>query len=47
MNEYYVYGLIDPRNDSIFYVGKGKGKRYLDHAACYNQLGYVKENPHQ
>ena len=24
---YYVYALVDPRNDSIFYVGKGKGKR--------------------
>jgi len=31
MNEYYVYALIDPRDKSIFYIGKGKGKRYLDH----------------
>ncbi|WP_396600923.1 GIY-YIG nuclease family protein [Algibacter sp. R77976] len=28
---YYVYGLIDPRNNQYFYIGKGKGKRYLSH----------------
>lgn len=28
---YYVYGLIDPRDDQIFYVGKGTGKRYSSH----------------
>ncbi|HNX89389.1 MAG TPA: hypothetical protein PKH58_09915 [Paludibacteraceae bacterium] len=31
MNEYYVYGLIDPRTNSIFYIGKGKGKRVFQH----------------
>lgn len=30
-NEYYVYALIDPRNNQYFYIGKGKGKRYLVH----------------
>lgn len=30
-DHYYVYALIDPRNDSIFYIGKGKGKRLKDH----------------
>lgn len=29
---YYVYLLIDPRNNSIFYVGKGKGNRLFEHA---------------
>jgi antitoxin component YwqK of YwqJK toxin-antitoxin module len=29
--EYYVYGLIDPRDNQYFYIGKGKGKRYLSH----------------
>lgn len=24
---YYVYILKDPRNDTVFYVGKGKGNR--------------------
>ena len=28
---YYVYVLIDPRNDQPFYVGKGKGDRVLQH----------------
>lgn len=29
--EYYVYGLIDPRSNEIFYIGKGKGKRAEQH----------------
>lgn len=29
--EYYVYGLIDPRDDEYFYIGKGKGKRFSSH----------------
>ena len=28
---YYVYVLVDPRDDSIFYVGKGTGQRLLAH----------------
>jgi len=28
---YYVYLLLDPRNNKIFYVGKGKGNRLFDH----------------
>jgi hypothetical protein len=28
---YYVYVYIDPRNDIIFYVGKGNGSRYKAH----------------
>ncbi len=28
---YYVYRLIDPRNGSTFYVGKGKGNRLFAH----------------
>ena len=28
---YYVYVLVDPRDDSIFYVGKGTDRRLLDH----------------
>ncbi|MBZ9631911.1 hypothetical protein LB465_14070 [Salegentibacter sp. LM13S] len=30
-NRYYVYGLIDPRDNQIFYIGKGTGKRYSSH----------------
>ena len=29
---YYVYLLIDPRDNSIFYVGKGQGDRIFNHA---------------
>lgn len=28
---YYVYEIIDPRNNKIIYVGKGKNNRYLTH----------------
>ena len=28
---YYVYGLIDPRTNDIFYIGKGKGNRWQAH----------------
>lgn len=30
--EYYVYALVDPRDNKIFYVGKGKGDRVFQHA---------------
>lgn len=31
--DYYVYELIDPRDGSVFYVGKGKGNRIASHEA--------------
>jgi hypothetical protein len=31
INEYYVYHYIDPFNNEVFYVGQGKGKRYMCH----------------
>lgn len=30
---YYVYALRDPRNHEVFYIGKGKGERILQHVA--------------
>lgn len=30
-NIYYVYGLIDPRTNNYFYIGKGKGNRAEQH----------------
>ena len=32
LREFYVYALMDPRNDSIFYVGKGQRERVMHHA---------------
>ena len=31
---YYVYCLVDPRNNRIFYIGKGHGNRVFQHALC-------------
>lgn len=31
LGECYVYGLIDPRTNQIFYIGKGKGNRVFAH----------------
>ena len=30
--QFYVYCLVDPRDNKIFYVGKGKGNRVFQHA---------------
>ncbi len=32
--DYYVYLLIDPRDNQVFYVGKGKNLRTFDHEYC-------------
>src|ERR1700689_370179 len=31
--KFYVYRLIDPRDGTTFYVGRGQGNRVFDHAA--------------
>ena len=33
MDDYYVYGLKNPIDQSIFYIGKGKGKRMFSHVS--------------
>lgn len=40
MKDYYVYALIDPRDGIIFYVGKGRKKRYQSHIQrCRKDMG--------
>lgn len=43
MNEYYVYKLIDPRNNKPFYVGEGKGNRAWSHSTFKSGCN----NPHK
>lgn len=31
LNGFYVYALIDPRDDKVFYIGKGSGNRVFFH----------------
>lgn len=39
---YYVYIYVDPRNDEIFYVGKGKGNRCFSHLSDSSDTEKVK-----
>lgn len=31
LNGFYVYALMDPRDEKIFYIGKGIGNRVFSH----------------
>ena len=45
--KFYVYRLIDPRDSSTFYVGKGYGNRVFDHMKAilkYQDLHSSKNN---
>lgn len=47
LTDYYVYGLVDPRTDAVFYVGKGRGRRLFHHvrdARAYRNLNIQKED---
>ena len=44
--QYYVYCLVDPRTNRIFYIGKGSGNRIFNHAndALNDNLSSLKLN---
>ncbi len=42
-NIYYVYQLVDPRNNQPFYIGEGKGKRAWTHLEFKSRCN----NPHK
>jgi len=39
--KYYVYALIDPRNNKPFYIGKGKDNRIYNHVN--NAIKHIKK----
>lgn len=43
VNIYYVYQLIDPRNNKPFYIGEGKGERAWSHQSFNSGC----KNPHK
>lgn len=47
MTQYYVYELIDPRDESPFYIGKGNGDRMYKHKKQAYQHKGSKINPHK
>jgi len=42
--KYYVYFLIDPFDMSIFYVGKGTGRRMFAHCRAKNDVNRIKSS---
>ena len=43
IGRFYVYALVDPRNERVFYIGKGKGNRSQMH--LYKSVNYHRTNP--
>jgi len=39
--KYYVYHLVDPRSDAVFYVGKGSGNRIAHHERDARKLKFA------
>ena len=44
LNGFYVYALVDPRNDEVFYIGKGTGNRIFSHEAESEKLPESEKN---
>lgn len=43
-DQYYCYLLLDPTDRRVFYVGKGKRRRFRDHVYTYNSKNQHKIN---
>ncbi len=44
LNKYYVYGLVDPRDNKIKYIGKGSGNRMFIHVQSLTWKKYRDSN---
>ena len=50
VKEFYIYGFVDPVTKEIFYIGKGKSRRFRDISSrvynieLYNKLKKIREN---
>lgn len=43
---HYVYGLINPLNNKLFYIGKGYKLRLFDHKKQFNYKTTIVNNKH-
>lgn len=43
--DYYVYHLIDPNSNQVFYVGKGCKSRMFAHEKCVRNNNHCERNP--
>lgn len=44
MNDYYVYGYIRLDNNTYFYIGKGRNKRYMNRSNRSEEFNYIVKN---
>ncbi len=44
---FYIYALLDPRNNSVYYIGMSKNpeQRQKDYEKCTHENSYASHNP--
>ena len=47
LNGFYVYALVDPRDDKVFYIGKGTGNRVFSHEIESGKLNASEKQKNQ